>query len=217
MGADRGLAAGCRHGARGATALDPPAPYWAWGPLDCHSCHSPNSPKLRRYSILGKDHDPPPAVGADRGLAAGCRHGARGATALDRHGEGRAVSTAEPQAICGVGIRDVGDLEDRVQLSVVRRLGGGDHGEDELRAREGDIPPVELRGRAGGRGGNGACAAEGIPRRSGLSERGDEEGQGRQAEPPSGLARHRRTSLHHSGKFIMISGKALRFPLPFRP
>ena len=21
------------------------------GPLDCHSCHSPNSPKLRRYSI----------------------------------------------------------------------------------------------------------------------------------------------------------------------
>ena len=22
------------------------------GPRDCHSCHSPNSPKLRRYSIL---------------------------------------------------------------------------------------------------------------------------------------------------------------------
>ncbi len=34
------------------------------GPLDCHSCHSPNSPKLRRYSTCGcgaplGSHQPP--------------------------------------------------------------------------------------------------------------------------------------------------------------
>ena len=32
------------------------------GPLDCHSCHSPNSPKLRRYSTTQKRH-----VGNDKG------------------------------------------------------------------------------------------------------------------------------------------------------
>ena len=36
------------------------------GPLDCHSCHSPNSPKLRRYSKAAQDRRADPGQRAGR-------------------------------------------------------------------------------------------------------------------------------------------------------
>ena len=41
------------------------------GPLDCHSCHSPNSPKLRRYSSLLRD-ELEPYLGCTGLHLAGC-------------------------------------------------------------------------------------------------------------------------------------------------
>ena len=165
----------------------------------CGEFRPDNPERIPGLAFPGREHEPLPGMGGQRFLQRGDRKKSE-VGGLDQQGQGRAAAAAEqPRGVAGLGVRDVGDLQDRGKPAVGGGRGGGEQGEHQPRARDRDVPPFgQPRLRPGGRAGGGAARELWGLQELGESRSGRSQRRG--AGQRCGREHHIRTILHTSAK-----------------